>query len=145
MFGKVALIGSHVSGISLFGEEEFIQATIEEEKIQFKSVQDKKKVASLYLDKIHSARILTEKEIVDKNKSVVGRAVAGTLLLGPLGTIVGGMSGIGSKKKKKNYRVLVINYGEGKSIVILEDKWASNFDKFTKILSKNITQKDLEL
>lgn len=33
----------------------------------------------------------------EKEKSVVGRAVVGGLLLGPVGAIVGGMSGIGTK------------------------------------------------
>ena len=145
MFGKLKLFGTHVSGINLFGQEENVYASIEDDRIKFQSVLDKQKVASLMLDKITSARILTEKEIVEKDKSVVGRAVAGTLLAGPLGAIVGGISGVGSKKKKKNYRVLVINYSDDKSIVILEDKLAANFDKFNKELNKNIVTKELEL
>ena len=43
-----------------------------------------------------------------------------------------------SKKKKKDYRILVITYDLNKSIVILEDKWAANFDKFIKELNKLI-------
>lgn len=39
-----------------------------------------------------------EKIVEEKSKSVVGRAVLGGVLLGPLGAVVGGMSGIGSKK-----------------------------------------------
>lgn len=48
----------------------------------------------------------------NKDKSVVGRAVAGGLLLGPLGAVVGGMSGIGTKSKKLDQEsdYLVINY-----------------------------------
>ena len=83
-------------------------------------MQIKKKVANLNINKISSVRIFTEKEIIEKDKSVVGRAVAGTLIAGPLGTIVGGISGVGSKKKKKNFRIMTINYGEDKNIVILE-------------------------
>ena len=39
-----------------------------------------------------------EKVFVEKDKSVIGRAVVGGLLLGPVGAIVGGMSGVGTKK-----------------------------------------------
>lgn len=40
---------------------------------------------------------LTEK----KSKSIVGRALVGGLLLGPVGAIVGGMTGIGDKESSK--------------------------------------------
>ena len=42
-----------------------------------------------------------EYETIEKDKSVIGRAVVGGLLLGPVGAIVGGMSGIGAKKETK--------------------------------------------
>lgn len=47
-----------------------------------------------------------------KDKSVVGRAVAGGLLLGPLGAVIGGMSGIGTKSRKLDQETdyLIINY-----------------------------------
>ena len=41
-FFKTILMGSHVSGINLFGEEEIIQAIIEDNNIVFKSIADKK-------------------------------------------------------------------------------------------------------
>lgn len=37
----------------------------------------------------------------EKDKSVIGRALGGGILLGPLGAVVGGMSGIGTKTKKQ--------------------------------------------
>lgn len=135
---KTILMGNHIEGISLYGEEELIQATTEGDNIVFKSVVDKKKVANLNISKINSVRIFTEKEIIEKDKSVVGRAVIGTFVAGPIGTIIGGLSGVGNKKKKKNYRILVIVYDTNKTITILEDKWATNFDKFTKELNKLI-------
>lgn len=39
-----------------------------------------------------------EVEVIEKDKSVILRAVAGGVLLGPVGAVVGGMSGIGTKK-----------------------------------------------
>ena len=42
-----------------------------------------------------------EYETIEKDKSVIGRAIVGGLLLGPVGAIVGGMSGIGTKQETK--------------------------------------------
>ena len=49
-------------------------------------------------------------QLISKDKSVIGRAAVGAILLGPLGAIIGGMSGIGSKVKKVGKFFLVINY-----------------------------------
>ncbi|MBN2893516.1 MAG: zinc-ribbon domain-containing protein [Bacteroidales bacterium] len=64
---------------------------------------------------IHNSQIISIKqtsrdELIRTDKSVIGRAVVGGLVLGPLGAIVGGMSGIGSKEKLKNKNYLVINF-----------------------------------
>jgi len=59
--------------------------------------------------KITNIGHFSESELTSQNKSVVGRAAVGGLLLGPLGAIVGGMSGVnGSKMSYKTY--LVVNY-----------------------------------
>lgn len=49
-------------------------------------------------------------EIVEKKKSVIGRAVAGGLLFGSLGAVVGAVSGTGTKEAKQIDRYLVISY-----------------------------------
>lgn len=79
-------------------------------------------VIHLPLNKLTHVSLETEQEIIEKNKSVVGRAAVGTLIAGPLGAIVGGMSGIGTKKKKgKEKAILTIGYTEGE-LVFIEDK-----------------------
>lgn len=59
---------------------------------------------------IISMNFISHKELTNENKSVVGRAVVGGLLLGPLGAIVGGMSGIGSKIKTLGNFYFAINF-----------------------------------
>ncbi|RKI45676.1 hypothetical protein D7V67_15665 [Clostridium paraputrificum] len=55
--------------------------------------------------------VASKKEIIEKNKSVIGRGATGALLFGPVGAIIGGMSGIGKKQKRiKKGPYLVISY-----------------------------------
>lgn len=79
-------------------------------EILIKSRVIKKPEVHLKYDQITGINAITEKEILEKNKSVVGRAVLGGVLLGPLGAILGGMSGIGSKEKTDTHYFIVINY-----------------------------------
>ncbi|MBD3107907.1 hypothetical protein IEO70_05970 [Bacillus sp. AGMB 02131] len=97
-----------------------LEADDDQEKIRFTVPFMKKEPVTLAYDQITDIEAFTEEQIKEKDKSVVGRAVVGGLLIGPLGAIVGGISGIGSKKKKKSKLFVVINYiskdGETKSI-----------------------------
>ncbi|WP_274363699.1 hypothetical protein [Paenibacillus thermotolerans] len=63
------------------------------------------------LERVRAAEYKSEQELHEKGKSVVGRALVGTLLVPGLGTIVGGMSGIGNKqvRGKVNF-YLILNY-----------------------------------
>lgn len=49
-------------------------------------------------------------EIVEKSKSAIGRAVAGGLLFGGVGAVVGAVSGTGKKEKKVNKFYFIISY-----------------------------------
>jgi hypothetical protein len=64
---------------------------------------------------------IEDKEYVyeEKDKSVLGRALVGGLVLGPVGAIVGGMSGIGSKKKLSSVPDHFITFkGENDSTIV---------------------------
>lgn len=87
----------------------------------------KNKIIQTYkipLENIVECGFVTEEEVVSADKSVVGRGVVGGFLFGPAGLVLGGMSGIGSKKKKKTVGLFVITYlsprypGELKSFVL---------------------------
>ena len=72
----------------------------ENEKIVFKAPLSKQYSFMVNYDQLYGIDIVSEDEIKEKSKSVVGRAVIGGLFLGLLGAIVGGMTGLGSKEKR---------------------------------------------
>ncbi len=49
-------------------------------------------------------------ELIEKKKSPIGRAVAGGLLFGGVGAIVGAVSGTGKKEKKVKKFMFIISY-----------------------------------
>lgn len=76
--------------------------------------------ARINLNQIRVAAAMSQSDFAKKQKSVIGRAVVGGILIGPVGAVVGGMSGIGDKDMKGGF--LVINYinevGELAAVVI---------------------------
>ena len=55
-------------------------------------------------------KFVSHKQLASEKKSVIGRAVIGGVLLGPLAAVVGGISGIGSKTKTIGKYLLVITF-----------------------------------
>jgi hypothetical protein len=64
----------------------------------------------LKYDQITDVYYGLEKEIVEKSKSVIGRAVTGGLLLGGVGAVVGAVSGTGKKEKTVKKFMFIISY-----------------------------------
>lgn len=106
---KVNLI--HVDGLMGYGSAVVILNLDDDNKcITINPKVYKVPPVHLRYEQIINIGSITEEEIIEKNKSTVGRALAGGLLLGPLGAIVGGMSGIGTNKSNKTTYYMVINY-----------------------------------
>lgn len=64
---------------------------------------------------LHNSQIISidfadTSRLLSEDKSVIGRAVVGGLLMGPMAAIIGGMSGIGQKTHLVNSGYLVVNY-----------------------------------
>lgn len=82
-----------------------------------------------------SIDVVSEREIVEKSKSVIGRGIAGAVIFGPVGAIIGGMSGVGNKKSASyKYFVNLAYFDENmkdiKTIVFQADislAWARQF------------------
>jgi hypothetical protein len=69
-----------------------------------------KPIMDLHFKQVISLKETTQQELSATDKSVIGRGIVGGLILGPIGAIVGGMSGIGTKTKVKDKKYLIINY-----------------------------------
>lgn len=119
-----------------------ITAELYDDCIMFWKTATSRKLQSpaiLKLTSILYAEHLTNTEIIEKSKSVVGRAAAGGLLFGPVGALIGGMSGVGSSQKKKLQLYYVIHFtnslGE-EAIITLETGCMGCHDSaFSKALS----------
>ena len=119
-----------------------IKTDDDENKLVIKSVVVKKPEVNLKYEQITGINVTSEEEILEKSKSVTGRAVIGGVLLGPLGAIVGGMSGIGDKKKEKTHYYLIINYkAKDDEIKVLSFEVTNSlgqWDKFIEHVRKKI-------
>ena len=134
---KDGLLATHVEGLGLGSIE--CKIIRFDDKILIDANTHKFEIP---LERIRAAVALTETELIEKSKSVVGRALIGTLIVPGLGTIIGGMSGIGTKKKegKKNH-YLVLNYLDSKgelAAVTFQDQVRFIMDKFCKNVNKSI-------
>lgn len=85
-----------------------VDVAIYNDRVEISTVGDK--VVKLSLDKITDVYYGVETEITQKNKSVIGRAVAGGLIFGGAGAVVGAISGMGTKDKKKRRFIFIISY-----------------------------------
>lgn len=76
-------------------------------------------IIGISLKDISNVAIISDKEIIEKDKSVIGRGIVGNVLFGGAGLILGGLSGLNKKQVVQNIDYLIINYkdnGEDKVI-----------------------------
>jgi len=77
--------------------------------------------AGIKNDQIKSIAFERGSVIATENKSVIGRAIVGGLLLGPLGAVIGGLSGVGSNTLKDHDKLIIIVDIDGTEQAILFD------------------------
>lgn len=156
LFGKKNKDGNRsvnlgfVDGINGYNKGTAVEVSInkESENLTIKSRAIKKPEVHLGLDQITGVNVISEKDVIEKSKSVTGRAVVGGVLLGPLGAIVGGMSGVGNKTKSNTKYYMIINYksqSEELKVLSFEIVGASlHWASFVEELRKNIKSEKIE-
>lgn len=86
--------------------------------------------------------------LIDKPKSIIGRAMVGGLLFGGTGAIVGGMTGMSTKKVRDSKLYLIISYISSENedcFLQFEDTRRYKGKKLSKTLKElaNITEKPI--
>lgn len=135
---------THIEGISSLREEEKCELNVNDNDLIVVSNIGNFNIS---LDRIVNAGILSKKEMESKNKSVLGRAMVGSLI--GLG-FIGALSGIGQKVKKKYNYFLVINYKdknteEIKLLVFGLGKYSSVGKLFVDRLTKRLSNEKVNI
>ena len=79
----------------------------------------KRPILVIDLKDISNVAVISDTELIEKDKSVIGRGVIGSVLFGGAGLILGGLSGLSKKQVQQNIDYLIINYksnGEDKVV-----------------------------
>lgn len=118
-----------------------VSLTMEDEtqRLKIKVLGGKDDPIYLKYDQITAIERVSETEVIEKNKSVIGRAIIGKMVFGNLGAQIGGMSGIGTKTSKAFKFYLVINYqsandGEIKAVSFQEVSLTVHLKPFVEAL-----------
>lgn len=133
-----------VDGLNVYDSSIILQVELDNKdncvSISSKMKPEYPNIKILY-NQIKGVKALTKQEIIHENKSVVGRAAIGGVLLGPLGAIIGGMSGVGNKTSSQSTRYIVLNYknrDDELKILSFEVVGFSIWPKFVKELENKI-------
>lgn len=90
----------------------------------------KRPILVIDLKDISNVAIISDKELIEKDKSVIGRGAVGSVLFGGVGLVLGGLSGLNKKQVEQNIDYLIINYksnGEDKVVNVYANEGV--FDK----------------
>lgn len=141
---------SYIDGVEGYNKGTAIALSIDNEN-QYLTVKPrvfKNPPVHLKFEQITGVNVVSEKDIIEKSKSTVGRAIVGGVLLGRLGAIIGGMSGIGNKQKSETHYYMVINYkskNEEIKVLSFEIVGASlHWSSFVEELRSKINTQTLE-
>ena len=92
--------GSLIAGNEQYGNKTCVIKLLDN-KLIISELFKKEPFLIINKEDIENINSYSQEASTEQDKSVIGRAVVGGVLLGPVGAIVGGMSGIGTKNKSK--------------------------------------------
>lgn len=100
----------HIQGVNFADFEQTLDLIIYKNELIFS--KRNKELLKIDNSEINDMEILEELEYTQKDKSVLGRAIVGSLLFGGIGTIVGVLSGVCPtfKETKKYYLEITTNH-----------------------------------
>jgi hypothetical protein len=101
--GKV----SETTGTNIVPHGIFLTVTLNSDSI---TIDNSDMSFTLERSQIKSSGFFTEQDVVSKNKNVVGRSIAGGLMFGEMGAVIGGLSGVGNKNKTIHRKFVFITY-----------------------------------
>lgn len=141
------LFGNVLDGLQVKNPKSLLRVTFDKEFLVIEEMGNKgfKPIVlttfKVPLNNIQATLATTEKEFVEKSKSVIIRGATGGVLFGPAGLILGGLSGVGNKKKTNINRLYIISYlsssGDIKNITItLPGSTQREIDLFDKSLKE---------
>lgn len=128
----------HIKGLPAL-QNQMMDVVIDEaeRKIYFKEkMKADKKEYSMALEDINFSGMLTEE--ISKQRSSIARAIAGGLLFGSTGAVVGAVSGLKDKTKKESF--FIIEYTKDGNTQFIQMALAGDFriTKFNSLL-KSLT------
>lgn len=107
----------YLSGLDSIAEDSMVLIVIVANQLLIK--KDRTTVLqTIELSKIKSIKPLSENTITEKEKSIIARALAGGLIFGVIGAVVGGMSGIGTKKEMKTEHFIKIVLNDDTEVLL---------------------------
>ena len=87
-----------------------IEVALYDDHLTLTAIGSKLSPIDLSYEKITDVYHGIETELVEKKKSVIGRAIVGGALFGGVGAVVGAVSGSGSKQAKEYKTYFIISY-----------------------------------
>lgn len=107
---KLSCFGIHMHGFPGLNGGEFAKLFFADKNL---TVRVNKKTYELDYQKITAVAYGNKNDLLKKDRSVIGRGIAGGILLGPVAAIIGGMSAMGKQKHIKG-EFLILNYMDQK-------------------------------
>lgn len=103
---------SFAGGTTMFGVGELVTVATDpkEQRVAIFDTRTGEKIVYIAYAQLCGVHRTNEVSTVQKGKSVIGRGAAGGLLFGPVGAVVGGLSGTGKKTKKEVKTYLIISF-----------------------------------